>query len=222
MDWAHDSTWSAGPPPHGEACMGNGDDDIQKTVQQRLTEAQRQRNELIARGVAHLVAPSVRHYDEANGSVWRTTTKIHTVVRSAAADACVTLSVSPFRGRKPTIVFLPLDHPWDGDLHSNDNSAYVEPLPLAWLPPARMGEQKKLRRERAYAALHFTMSDNAVRFFKCYVYFGASRFCGGEKSPIDNVVLEVVQAPCKKRFFATETVSAYQSLPRNVAYWQER
>ncbi|KAF5226067.1 hypothetical protein ECC02_000628 [Trypanosoma cruzi] len=164
MDWAHDSTWSAGSPPHGGACMGNGDDDIQKTVQQRLTEAQRQRNELIARGVAHLVAPSVRHYDEANGSVWRTTTKVHTVVRSAAADACVTLSVSPFRGRKPTIVFLPLDHPWDGDLHSNDNSAYVEPLPLAWLPPARMGEQKKLRREGAYAALHFTMSDNAVRF----------------------------------------------------------
>ncbi|EKF30174.1 tubulin-tyrosine ligase, putative [Trypanosoma cruzi marinkellei] len=164
MNWAYDGTWSAGSPPHGEACMENGDDDIQKTVRQRLTEAQRQRNELIARGVVHFVAPSVRHYDEGNGSVWRTTTKVHTVVRSAAADVCVTLSMSPFRGRKPTIVFLPLDRPWDGDPHSNDNSAYVEPLPLAWLSPPRMGEQKKVQREKAYAALHFTMSDNAVRF----------------------------------------------------------
>ncbi|RNF05166.1 putative tubulin-tyrosine ligase [Trypanosoma conorhini] len=129
-----------------------------------MTEAQRRRNGRLAHGAVHLAAPPVRHYDEGNGSVWRTTTKVHTVVRSAAADACITLCLSPFRRRQPTIAFLPLDRPWDGDPHSGDTAAYVEPPPLAWLPPPHTGAQTEVQRGGAYAVLGFTMSDNAVHF----------------------------------------------------------
>ncbi|RNF07405.1 putative tubulin-tyrosine ligase [Trypanosoma rangeli] len=144
--------------------MGKGDEEEHEGAQEWLTGAQRQRNRRLAHGAICFVAPPLRHYDESNGSVWRTTTKICTAVRSAAADVCVTLSVSPFRGRQPTIVFLPLDHPWDGDPHCGDTTAYVEPPPLAWLPPPHTGTRAEVQRDRAYAALGFTISDNAVRF----------------------------------------------------------
>ncbi|KEG11713.1 putative tubulin-tyrosine ligase [Trypanosoma grayi] len=140
------------------------EEEEEEDVVRRLHEAQRQRNQCIARGAVHVAAPPVRRFDENITPVWHTTTVRHTVARSAAADTCVTVNVSPFRGRPPTIVFLPLDRPWDGDECSGDTGAYVEPASLPLVMRSNSGAQESIPRAGPYASLRFTMPTGAVRF----------------------------------------------------------
>nr|CCC89324.1 putative tubulin-tyrosine ligase [Trypanosoma congolense IL3000] len=144
----------------------------------RVQLQQEQRNRTIACGAFHPVVPTPRRYENMGDcTVWETTTVAHTRKRSAAADQCVTLCVSPFPGRQPTIRFRPFDRPWDGDPNAADKHVYVEPSPLPENEGGAGGSAgfgecgsearqgiTEIPRCGQYDTLRFTMPAPAVRF----------------------------------------------------------
>ncbi|SCU69125.1 tubulin-tyrosine ligase, putative [Trypanosoma equiperdum] len=150
----------------------HGETDV--TVQRQ----QQERNKRIGGGAFHPTTPSVYRFESRDDcTVWETTSAPHTQKRSAAADEYVTVCLSPFHGRRPTILFKPFDRPCDDDLLGADKHIYIEPSPLPRLQSDATEERsqeegvfikcqrtEQIARTGPYGTLSFTMPAPAVRF----------------------------------------------------------